>query len=75
MDSVKDYARQWAKHEKEDFDTSSDWMKSVMSLMQIRIKQLSGSMIAKHLFHLHAVLPADKAPNNVVCVCKSYYID
>ena len=33
MNSGEDYA----KFEKEDFETFSDWMKSVRSLMQIRI--------------------------------------
>jgi hypothetical protein len=37
MDSVEDYARQWAKHEKEDLDTLTEWVKSVRSLIQIRI--------------------------------------
>ena len=44
MDSVEGYIRQWAKHEKEDLDTLSEWVKSVRSLIQIRIKKLSGSM-------------------------------
>ena len=39
MDSVVDYARQWAKREKEDLDTLSEWVKSVKSLKQIRIKK------------------------------------
>jgi hypothetical protein len=33
MDSVENYARQWAKREK-DFDTLSKWMKSVRLLIQ-----------------------------------------
>ena len=37
MDSVEDYARQWANREKEDLDTLSEWRKSVRSLMQIKI--------------------------------------
>jgi RAB protein geranylgeranyltransferase component A len=41
MDSVEDYARQWAKREKEDLDTLSEWVKSVRSLIQIRIKKTS----------------------------------
>jgi hypothetical protein len=44
IDSVEDYARQWEKREKEDLDTLSEWMKSVRSLIQIRIKKLIGSM-------------------------------
>ena len=35
MDSVEDYARQWAKREKQDLDTLSEWVKSVVSLIQI----------------------------------------
>ena len=41
MDSVEDYARQWAKREKENLDTLSEWVKSVRSLIQIRIKKNS----------------------------------
>ena len=44
MDSVEDYARQCDKPEKESMDTLSEWMKSVRSLIQIRIKKLSVSM-------------------------------
>jgi hypothetical protein len=90
MDSVENYARQWAKREKEDFDTLSKWMKSVRLLIQIRIKILSGSMstrstsifkdpnVAKHLSLLHdkyVIVSADKTPNNIVFVCNSHYID
>jgi len=90
MDSVEDYARQWAKREKEDLDTLSEWVKSVRSLIQIRIKKLSGSMstrstsifkdpnVFKHLSLLHdkyVIVSADKAPNNIVFVCKLHYID
>jgi len=34
--------------------------------------------VAKHLSHIHdkyVVVPVDKAPNNIVFVCKSHYID
>jgi hypothetical protein len=41
MDSAEDYAIQWAKREKEDLDTFSEWVKSVRSLIQIRIKKNS----------------------------------
>jgi hypothetical protein len=90
MDSFEDYARQWAKREKEDLDTLSEWVKSVRSFIQIRIKKLIGSMstrsksifkdpnVAKHLYLLHdkyVIVSADKAPNNIVFVCKSHYID
>jgi hypothetical protein len=65
MDSVEHYARQCAKREKEDLDTLSKWVKSVRSLIQIRIEEVSGSMstrstsivkdsnVTKHLSLLH----------------------
>jgi hypothetical protein len=87
MDSVEDYDTQWAKREKEDLDTVSEWVRSVRSLIQIRIKQLSGSMstrstsifkdpiVVKHLSLLHdkyVIVSVDMTPNNIVFVCKSH---
>ena len=89
MDAVEDYARKWTKREKEQLDTLSEWVKSVRSLIQIRISKLRRSMskrgksvfsnpdAAKTLSTIHdkyVVVPADKAPNNIVFVCKTYYI-
>ena len=83
MDSVEDYARQWAKLEKEDVDTLFEWIKAVRSLIQTRIKNLNGSInahatsifkdpkVAEHLSYLHdkyVVVPADKDPNNIAFV-------
>ena len=90
MDSVEDYVRQWEKRENEDLDTLSEWVKSLRSLIQIRIKKLSGSMstrstsifkdpnVAIDLSLLHnkyVIVSADKAPNNIVFVCNSHCID
>ena len=90
MDSVEDYTRQWAKREKKDVDTLSEWIKEVKSLRQSRVKKLNGSInahatsifkdlkVAKHLSYLddkYVVVPADKAPNNIVFVCKTHYIN
>ena len=44
MDSTEDYARQWVKRELKDLDTLSEWVKTVWSLIQIRIKNLNGSV-------------------------------
>jgi hypothetical protein len=46
-DSVADYARQWAKREKEDLDILSEWVTNARSLIQIRIKKLSGFMSSR----------------------------
>ena len=75
----------------EDMNTLSECrVKNVRSSIQIRIKKLGGSVsahatlilkdpnVAKHLSRFHdkyVVVPADNAPNNILFVCKSYYID
>ena len=86
MDSVEEYARLWAKREEVEVDTLSEWVKSVRSLIKTRISNLKGSMNTKpksvlkdpdvitNLSNLHAkyvVVPADKAPNNIVFICKN----
>ena len=86
LDSVEDYARQWAKREKEDLYTLSEWVKSLRSLIQIIIKKFSGSMstrstsifkdpnVAKHLSLLHdtyGIVSADKALT-ILFVCVNH---
>jgi hypothetical protein len=44
LDSIEDYARHWAKHANEDLYIPSEWVKRVRSLIQSRIKKLSGYM-------------------------------
>ena len=88
MDSVEEYARTWAKREKVEVDTLSEWIKSIRSIIKSRIAKLRGSMDTKpksvlhdpdvlaNLSDLHdkyVVVPADKASNNIVFVCKTYY--
>ena len=75
---------------RKDLDTLSEWVKSVRSLIHIRIIKLSGSIstrstsiftdpnVAKHLSPLHdiyVIVSADKAPNKIVFVRKSHSID
>ena len=88
MDSVEDYARRWAKHEEVDLDTLSEWIKGVRSMLKSRIRKLKGTMrtnfpsvfsnpeVTSELQRLHdqfVLVPADKASNNIVFVCKAYY--
>jgi len=91
MDSVEDYTGQWAKREKEDFDTLSEWVKSVRSFIHIIIKKkLKWTMsthatsifkdpnVAKHLSLLHdkyVIVSAVNTTDNIGFVCKSHYID
>ena len=90
LDSVEEYARRWAKKEDVEVDTLSEWVKSVMSLVNRRVSVLSRTMSHRHesvfddsdvaaeLAEIHekfVVVPADKASNNIVFVCKTHYIN
>ena len=84
------YARRWAKKKDVEVDTLSEWAKSVMSLVNGRVSVLSRPMSRRHesvfddpdvaadLAKIHekfVVVPADKASNNIVFVCKTHYIN
>ena len=90
MESVEEYARKWAKREDVELDTLSEWVKSVRHLVRGRIGHLKFHInrrptsvfkdpdAVKCLTKLHnkyVVVPADKAANNIVFVCKRYYYE
>jgi len=73
-----------------ELDPLFDWLTSIKSLIQKRIFKLSRSMSSKarstcndkgvvdnltDLQNKYVVVPADKTSNNIVFVCKTYYID
>jgi hypothetical protein len=84
VDSVEDYDRQWAKREKESF---SEWVADRIIITKIVLSESMSTRatsifkdpnVAKHLSHLYdkyVVVPAEKGPNNILFVCKLYYID
>jgi hypothetical protein len=44
MDSVEDYARRWAKSEKEELESLQEWVKSIRSILKSRIKHVRSKM-------------------------------
>ena len=90
MDSVEEYVRRWAKKADMEVDTLSEWVKSVMYLVNRHVSVLSRTMsrrnesvfddpdVAAELAGIHekfVVVPADKASNNIVFVCKTHCIN
>ena len=88
MDSVEDNARSWANQEEVELDTLSEWVESIKHQLKRRIYMVSRSVntkpisifddevVSRHLADLHdrfVIVPADKASNNVVFICKTYY--
>ena len=89
MDAVEDHAQRWAKREHAEPDALSEWVKAIRSKVKSRIRNLSSSMNTKYksvfddksvvnrlseIHHQFVVVPADKASNNIVFICKAYYI-
>ena len=85
MDSVEKYAREWAKQEEVELDALSEWVKSVRRDLKRRIYMVSKSVntkpksslddpiISSYLADLHdqfVIVPADKAPYNVVFIAR-----
>ena len=88
MDSVEEYARKWAKQEEVELDALSEWVKSVKHHLKRRIYMVSRPVNTKpkstlddpilsgYLHDIHnqfVIVPADKAPNNVMFICKAFY--
>ena len=82
LESIDLYAKNWSEREQVELKYLSEWKDQLKELVQDRISNLKGhfkSPKCKDTLHkLHAnyvLVPADKAVNNVIIVCKKYYID
>ena len=89
MDSVEYYARRWGKDEEAELDSLSEWIKAIRRLLKCKMfmacrhvnnkpkSVFNDHQVISNLADLHdhcVIVPADKAPNNVVIVCKTYYL-
>ena len=89
-ESIDLYAEQWSKREKVDLKYLSEWKDQIKELVVERIsslnekirspkeKILSDADVKDTLRRLHddfVLVPAGKAANNVIVVCKKYYVE
>ena len=90
-EAVSRYCQKWAKAACVDKRVLRDWKEAVYSCIDERIKMLQQLHLNKrtkqvlkskvHLDYLNklhdnfVLVPADKATNNVIVVCKKYYLD
>ena len=90
LESIDLYAKNLSKREQVDLRYLSQWKDHLKELVTDRISNLKGHFkspkckvldqpdVKDTLHKLHAnylLVPADKAANNVIIVCKKYYID
>ena len=88
--SIDLYAEQWSKREQVGLKYLSEWKDQIKELVVERISSLKGKIQSPEqkilndpdakdtLRRLHddfVLVPADKAANNVIVVCKKYYIE
>ena len=90
LESIDLYAKNWSKREQVELKYLSEWKDQSKELVADRISNLKGHFkspkckvldqpdVKDTLHKLHAnyvLVPADKAANNMIIVCKKYYID
>ena len=89
--AVAEYKRKWSLKEGIDMRALNEWENMVNECINRRIRFLKGKHInrrkhhvlqsRKHLNYLqelhskYVLVPADKAVNNVIVVCKKYYLE
>ena len=88
LESIDLYAKNWSKREQVELKYLSEWKDQLKELVADRISNLKGHFkspkckvldqpdVKNTLHKLHAnyvLVPADKAANNVILVCKKYY--
>ena len=90
LESIDLYAKNWSKREQVELKYLSEWKDQLKELVADRISNLKGHFKSpkckvldqpdvKDTLHKlptnYVLVPADKAANNVIIVCKKYYID
>ena len=89
-EAVYQYALQWAKREIVELSVLSSWKEMVKGQIEERIsklkqnfKQPTGKVLQNvdvkaclsDLHNKYVFVPADKAPNNIIIICKRYYTE
>ena len=89
MDACEENARRRVKKEDVEVGTLSEWIKSIADALKRRIRRFNYSVNTRHesifcdpevvkelsrLQENFVRVPADKASNNYIFVCKRYYV-
>ena len=87
---MKLYALQWAKREIVELSVLSSWKEMVkghieehISKLKQNFRQPTGKLLQNadvkaclsNLHNKYVFVPADKAPNSIIIICKRYYIE
>ena len=90
LDSINLFTEKWSKREQVDLKYLSEWKDQIKELVLERISSLKDKIRSpkqnirndsdvrdtlKRLVDDFVLVPADKAANNVIIVCKKYYME
>ena len=72
LTAIDDYAKNWSKREGSHVSALEEWSETVKFIISNRIKNIKTYL--RELQSKYVLVPADKAGNNIIFVCKYYYI-
>ena len=89
FDALDKYAKRWCNREHAENDCLNEWVKEIKNIVNKKIQKFSKRTFAtpkkvlddpdvklylESFQKKYVLVPADKASNNIIIVCKSYYI-
>ena len=91
IEAIARYRVKWARDERVDVRVLGDWEHEVATCIKNRVRRYKGKHLGarkrqvlrsnreleyiKDLHRQYVLVPADKAANNIIMVCKKYYLD
>ncbi len=90
LEAVEKYAKRWCKREKAESNCLDEWVNEIRTIVKKRITHLAKTTNTKPekilddpdvktylegLKEKYVLVPADKASNNIIIVCKKFYIE
>ena len=88
--ATEDYAKKWAKKESQEYECLQEWVQHVKQMVRSKVNSLRKTVepkthgilelnsvqdCLKELQEKYVFVPADKAANNIIVVCKRYHLE
>ena len=88
--AFENYAKKWTKKENQEYEYLQDWVQHVKQTVRSKVNSFRKTVeskrqgilelnsvkeCSKELQEKYVFVPADKAANNIIVVCKRYYLE
>ena len=89
LDAIENHAKSWAKKENSDISVLDEWTEEIRAIVNTKIRKLQRQVTQppdpiltdkdvktclEQLHDKYVFVPADKAANNVIIICKHFYL-